>query len=185
MYNEGTPLPIKILSVEAAIKNSDVNISWQSANELNTTDIIVQRSTDGTDFIEIGKLKAIGSGSNGYQFTDKNPNKGLNYYRLQSFDKDGTFTFSKVVSAYFGKKPLFSIAPNPARDITTINFNKTNDKANVTVYDLKGKVVISKSIIDANSNVYKLNTQPLTNGIYIIKVNTSTDSYNEKLLINK
>jgi len=57
------------------------------------------------------------------------------------------------------------------------------DKATILVYDITGKAVITQSLSGKNS--YKLNTQALTNGIYVIKVNTATGSYNEKLLINK
>jgi hypothetical protein len=52
------------------------------------------------------------------------------------------------------------------------------------VYDLNSKAVISQTL-PGNSNTYKLNIQTLTNGFYVIRVNTSTASYNEKLIIQK
>ncbi len=108
---------------------------------------------------------------------------GTNYYRLQSVDKDGSSSYSKVVSVNFSDKQSFSIIPNPAKDFTTISFSKTVDKATIAVYDITGKAVIMQSLSGANA--YKLNTQTFTNGVYMIKVNTTTGSYNEKLLINK
>jgi hypothetical protein len=73
--------------------------------------------------------------------------------------------------------------PNPARDFATINFSKAVDKATIAVYDITGKQVIKQSLSATNS--YKINTQSLKSGLYVIKVNTATSSYNEKLLISK
>jgi hypothetical protein len=77
----------------------------------------------------------------------------------------------------------FSVVPNPAKDFTTIRFAKIIDKATIAVYDITGKAVIKQLL--SGSNDYKLNTQSLVNGVYLIKVSTAAGSYNEKLFINK
>jgi pimeloyl-ACP methyl ester carboxylesterase len=177
-------LPIIYTSVEAnEVNNSSARINWQTATEINTTNFIIQHSSDGISFTEIGNIPAIGKGANSYEFTDNKPNNGINYYRLKSFDKDGSSNYSKVVSVTIGDKQSFSIIPNPARDFATISFSQLVDKATIAVYDITGKAVITQSV--SGTNAYKLNTQTLTNGVYVIKVNTTTGSYNEKLLINK
>ena len=179
------PLPLVLVAFSATAEaNKTVVTNWQTATELNTSHFIIQRSTDGTSFTEIGKVKAIGSGANSYTFTDDKPTNSINYYRLQSVDKDGSSSYSKVVSVNFGDKQSFSIIPNPARDFATISFNKTVDKATIAVYDITGKQVIMQSL-SGIINSYKLNTQSLKSGLFVIKVNTATGSYNEKLLINK
>jgi hypothetical protein len=76
------------------------------------------------------------------------------------------------------------IIPNPAKDFTTINFNKPIGQATIEVIDISGKQVIYNTISDG-INAFKLNTQRLVNGVYVLKVNTSTASYNERLLISK
>ena len=176
--------PVSIKNIEAAVKNSAVYLSWQTATELNTSHFTIQHSTTGTSFTDIGTVKAIGSGANSYSFTDNNPANGINYYRLESIDKDGSTSYSKIVSVNFGDKQSFSINPNPARDFATISFSNTVNNATIAVYDITGKVVIAQSL-NGNANYFKLNTQTLTNGVYAIKVNTAKGSYNEKLLINK
>jgi len=177
-------LPITLSSFIATANNKIIQTNWHTSTELNTSHFIIQRSTDGISFSDIGTVKAIGSGANGYEFTDHNPANGINYYRLQSVDKDGASTYSKVVSVNFGDKQSFSIIPNPAKDFATISFSKkVVDKATIVVYDITGKAVITQSLSGTNS--YKLNTQTLTNGVYVIRVNTANGSCNEKLLINK
>jgi len=178
-------LPIEFVSFNVnGTSESIIKASWSTANEINTDHFIIQHSIDGSSFTEIGSLKAIGKGANGYEFTDNSPANGINYYRLQGVDKDGSVNYSKVVSVNFSKIQSFSINPNPAKDFTTINFNKTIDNALIAVYDITGKALITQSL-NGGTNSYKLNTQTLTNGIYVIKISTTTGSYNEKLLINK
>ena len=180
-----TSLPLKLLSISINIQeNKDIYINWQTVSETNNSRFIIQHSTEATSFIDIGTVKAIGSGANSYEFTDTKPANGINYYRLQSVDKDGSSTYSKLVSVNFGDKESFSIIPNPAKDFATISFNKTVDKATIAVYDLTGKEVITQSL-NASTNTYKLNTQSLKSGVYVVKVKTATGSYNEKLLISK
>lgn len=178
-------LPIMYSNIEAnKVNNSLVKINWQTATELNTTNFIIKHSSDGVSFTDIGNVPAIGKGANSYEFTDNRPSNGINYYRLQSIDKDGSSTYSKVVTVNLADKQSFSIIPNPARDFATVSFSKTVDKATIAVYDITGKTVILQSI-SGSTNSYRLNTQPLTNGFYVIKVITATGSYNEKLLISK
>ncbi len=179
-----TGLPVKLINISAIQDNKDIVINWLTAREQNTSYFILQHSIYGTSFKNVDTVKAIGSGANAYEFTDNKPDKGINYYRLQSVDKDGSSTNSKVVSVDFGENQSFSIIPNPAKDFASISFSKLVDKATIEVYDLTGKAVITKSL-SGNTNTYKLNTQSLKSGLYVIKVTTATGNYNEKLLISK
>ena len=177
-------LPIEIISI-GATKNVDLSVfNWSTSNELNTSEFIIQHSSDGIFYTNIGNVNSIGFGANNYQFIDKNPINGINYYRLQIVNKDGSSSYSKVVSVNFGVNKSFSIIPNPARDFATISFSKSVDKATLAVYDITGKQVMIKSLSGSSSS-YILNTQSLKSGLYVIKVNTATGNYNEKLLINK
>jgi len=178
-------LPVTISSFTASNFNNAIKTVWQTATELNTANFIIQQSTDGSSFTDIGTVKAIGSGANNYNFTDNSPVNGINYYRLQIIDKDGTTSYSKVISVPFSiLNSPFSIYPNPATNFATIHFSKAVDKATISVYDITGKAVISQPL-NGSIKDYKLNTQTLPNGLYVVKVNTETCSYNEKLLISK
>ena len=184
LHERGYQLPVSILNLGSLKNGESIKIEWRTATELNTANFNIQQSTNGNSFINIGTVKAIGIAANSYSFTDNNPANGINFYRLQSVDKDGRCDYSNVISVNFNDKQSFSIIPNPAKDIATISFCKTVDKAIITVYDLTGKQVIKHSH-SGSANNYKLNTQTLKSGLYVIKVNTATGSYNEKLLINK
>jgi len=185
LYNQGGyALPTKLEDITAKVFDEKVILKWGTLTELNTTHFIIQQSIDGNLYTDIGTVKAIGSGANSYEFTNKKPANGINYYRFQSVDKDGSKSYSKVISVNFGVKQSFSIIPNPAKDFAIINFSKAVDKGTIAVYDITGKQVITQSL-SGNTNTYKLNTQSLKSGLYVVKIITTAGNYNEKLLINK
>ncbi len=185
LYHQGGYLlPVTIETFFANSISNEVSINWKTSSEINTSKFIIQHSSDGISFTDIGNINATGNGANIYDFTDNNPVNGINYYRLKSVENDGRSSYSKVVSVTFGDKESFSIVPNPAKDFATISFSKSFDKASIAVYDMAGKQVIKQSL-NASTSTYKLNTQSLKSGLYVIKVNTDKGIYNEKLLINK
>jgi len=160
--------PVTIINMEAENKNSSITINWQTATELNTSHFIIQRSTDGSSFTDIGTVKAIGSGANSYSFTDNKPANGINYYRLQSVDKDGASTYSVVVSCKgLGVSEAFKVYPNPARSSVTISGNHI---ANVQVIDNMGRVVKVVTLRDATNPTLSVSSLPA--GVYHIRIQT-------------
>ena len=59
-------LPVAITSINAIMADNNIQTIWQTATELNTSHFIIQYSTDGSSFIDIATVKAMGSGVNGY-----------------------------------------------------------------------------------------------------------------------
>jgi len=165
----GNDLPVKLQSFSATANNKTIAINWHTATELNTRHFKIQHSTDGNSFTDIGTVKAMGSGANGYSFTDNTPANGTNYYRLQSVDKDGSSSYSKVVSVQFtvDRLPL-TVVPNPARDVATI---KGSHIASVQVIDNIGRVVKVVSLKDATNPVLSVNSLP--SGVYHLRVQTT------------
>ena len=163
-----TNLPITLSSFTTTSNNKTIQTNWYTSTELNTSHFIIQHSTDGSSFTDIGTIKAIGNGANGYSFTDTHPTNGTNYYRLKSVDKDGTSSYSKVVSAQLTVDRLpFTVVPNPAKDITII---KGNHIAFVQVIDNIGRVVKVVSLKDATNPT--LSVGGLQAGVYHLRVQT-------------
>lgn len=178
VFNNNTlPLNSPLLSVQ--LVNNEIYLKWNS--NLSSNYFIIQHSSDGKSFSDMGTKSVFDST---YNYIDNNPFDGNNYYRLKCVTVNGSISYSKVVSINYSEKHFFSIFPNPARDFSTIAFSKTFDNGTITVYNITGKQIITQSL-SGNTNSFKLNTQSLKSGFYVIKVNTATGSYNEKLLINK
>jgi len=87
---------------------------------------------------------------------------------------------SPLSTPEFSIKNSFSLAPNPTNSSTTISTNKTQKIKTIEVYSVIGKKVYFKDNIDQNSFV--LNTDHLANGIYLVKINSTTT---KKLVVKK
>jgi len=161
-------LPVSISSIYAIGVGSKINIEWFALTEQNTKHFIVQHSIDGYNFTNIGIINAIGSGANKYEFTDKSPANGSNYYRLQSIDKDGAKSYSKVVSVQFANGNRFTVYPNPVENTLTISGEHITT---VQLFDNMGRTVSSQSLHDATNPLILVNR--LSAGVYHLRIQTT------------
>jgi hypothetical protein len=176
------PMPVTYLSFTARKEGSTSLLNWSTATETNSDKFIVERSSNGNDFkAQIGSVKAAGNSTTvqNYNLVDKSPLDGWNYYRLKQFDVDGTFSYSSIVSVYFGKdsKSAIAVYPNPVKDQTTISlYTERSTKVKMEVYDSKGALVSTQTYTSvAGMNRTTLNLQSLSTGIYTLKCYTESE----------
>ncbi len=136
-------LPLNWVSFEGKNLGKDNNLTWATANEVNTKGFAIERSTDGTNFIEVGYVNSATTNSavNKYQFTDKNvPVKA--FYRLRQEDKDGKIAYSRTILLQLNTTRQFvKIAPNPTTGIIELMPGTdlpTSANVSVEVVDAKG-----------------------------------------------
>jgi hypothetical protein len=99
------PLPITLTKFTALRSGSQGLLQWQTAQEQNSRDFTIERSTDGgRTYTSIGVVRAAGNSTlpRDYTFTDLTPEKTSNYYRLRESDLDGKYTYSPVKVLNFG-----------------------------------------------------------------------------------
>jgi hypothetical protein len=167
----GVTLPIELISF-TAINKSDKNLfNWQTATETNNSHFIIQKSKDGQNFVDIGTVKGHGTTTTPqyYDFVDAVPYSGLNYYRLQQFDRDGKMEYSKIVSVetISDKQQEVKIYPNPTHTILTVEHASTTET--LEVLNALGQVV--KTIpIKPEAVQTSISTSDLDNGIYFLRI---------------
>jgi hypothetical protein len=139
-------VPVTLTSFQAALISSAVQLQWTTSQEVNAQQFVIEKSSNGVYFTNIGKTAATGN-SNAFQnylFTDANPFDGVNYYRLKTIDINGSFSYSKIVTVSYSKKE-FSVYPNPVFDEATIQ-HPVSSNALVIISDLQGKRLKSINI---------------------------------------
>jgi len=93
---------------------------------------------------------------------------------MSSFEKEGV-SFKEL------DKVFYEVYPNPAKDKL---YFRTDSKINkLSVVDLQGKIIDVP--FSKNGNLIEINTVQLSTGIYILQLNTDSNSYQKKFLINK
>lgn len=72
---------------------------WTTSEELDNKLFIIEKSTTGVDFEEIGEVAGAGSSEEeiSYRFMDLDARKGMSYYRIKQIDFDDDFGYSSTV----------------------------------------------------------------------------------------
>jgi hypothetical protein len=179
LHSGSTPIPAELVKFEVQ-RNGKVNrVSWATAQEINTSHFSLERSTDGRNFAEIAKVTANGNSNVllNYNYTDNNPIRGINYYRLRVVDRDNSGKYSQVRSVRNEGLADVAIYPNPVNDVMTVSI--TADKAErgeMTIADISGKIVYTRTLnIAQGDNKLPVNVSNMSSGAYIIKVQLSDD----------
>ena len=173
-------LPVSFINFTAAKDAfNHISLAWATANENNNDYFAVERSSNGNTFTEIGRVPGTNNSAQTQQYVyiDKQPVAGNNFYRLRQVDKDGKFTYSKQVLINMDAASMIKLYPNPAVNNLTIEGLSSEGANTITVYDMQGKIIITKEVTGLNK--YTLETSSLKSGNYILKIS------NDLLVISK
>ncbi|HEX6426163.1 MAG TPA: T9SS type A sorting domain-containing protein, partial [Niastella sp.] len=180
-----SPLPVTLVSFNAALTGSVVNVTWKTSIEENVKHFEVLRSANGVDFTTIGTVRP---GQTNYLFVDEEPLKGYNYYRLKSVDLDGSASYSTIVlvNVKNGADIISSLYPNPANGHATLKLEGIIEgHVIVQVLDQQGRQVAVKQFGIQNTNAFKapLDLGNLSKGNYVLRIVVNDKIYLHKLLI--
>jgi uncharacterized repeat protein (TIGR01451 family) len=185
VFQVSVPLPVTLVSFNAALTGAVVNVTWKTSIEENVKHFEVLRSANGVDFSTIGIVQP---GQTTYLFVDKEPVKGYNYYRLKSVDIDGSSSYSTIVlvNVKNGMDIISSIYPNPATGHATLKLQGTVEgNVLVQVLDQQGRQVAAKQFGSQNTNEFKapLDLGNLSKGSYVLRIVVNDKIYLHKLLV--
>jgi Secretion system C-terminal sorting domain len=165
-----TPLPIKLISFDAKAQENQVQLTWKTSSEINSSGFEIERSENGKDFTKIGYVKSDANNGNsneklGYSFIDEMPMEGNNFYRLKQLDIDGKFEFSTIKSAKIEDKEAIKIYPNPTSDFINIESNKLSKIKSIELINAKGSIIYKTNLVE---NKIDMSAQPT--GVYFVKI---------------
>ena len=173
-----TPLPIILENFQATNQGIINQLKWTTSQESNSSHFIIERSADGNNFNEIGKVSAAGNSSLSlhYQFKDENPLNGINYYRLRLVDKDNSQNLSEIVSVRNSILSGINIFPNPAKGLITIELSvEKSVNAQIYITDMNGsKVLQNQGALIPGKNKIPINVSTLPTGVYNVNVKTAS-----------
>lgn len=183
-------LPVTLLNFTGSRVKTDVQLNWQTTQEINAGNYFVERSLNGFDFARIGSIPAAGNSSikQSYRYLDYNAaslNANTLYYRLKITDKDSSYSYSKIISLQIdGVNKTLVLYPNPAHTSAILQFAAAAAKKytiNITTTD--GKVVKRINIAaSAGSNRVAIDVNNLPQATYMITITGDNDSKTLKLV---
>ena len=166
-----TPLPLEFLSFTATSQVSVDELDWTTANEINTSHFVVEHSTDGMTFRELGMVNAAGNSAdeNDYSFTNKKPANGINYYRLKLIDLDASIKYSNIVSLFRWQENLaIEIFPNPAANVVNIRTTTLTAPTLLNVYNEVGGLMVSRQLL-GTEEISRIEISNWPSGYYLFQ----------------
>jgi hypothetical protein len=173
-------LSVELMEFWAKIEQNIVRLSWITAQEINNSFYVLQKSQDTKTWTTIARINGKGTylGKSIYNATDPFPAKGVTYYRLKQVDFDGTTDFSKVISIEYGQKSSIKVYPNPMTDVLNIAHGEEKVKS-VAIYNVVGQLV--RSYTFDITHIGTINLTDLWQGQYILRITTEGSTYVERI----
>jgi hypothetical protein len=167
-------LPIVLQSFTGTVEDHDNLLKWITQREKNVEWHIVERSSDGLKWTEIGRKagKSDSSTPLSYELEDLKPLEKA-YYRLRTVDVNGTESVSG--SVYLVRRATFGISglfPSPASDQVTLQFAiETEGTVDIRFVDCMGRLVLEQQQSAAKGqNSVKLQVGSLAAGLYVVTI---------------
>jgi len=177
------PLPVSLNYQNVSNSSCANTIRWSTATETNNDYFTIDRSRDGSSWIEAGRVDGAGNSSEtlNYSFYDKvtvtSPNSQV-YYRIGQVDFNGLVNQYPIMNVEMhcltSAEP--SVYPNPFTNQLFIN-NIEYGKA--MLYDAAGRLVKNQTIDLINNS---LELEYLAAGMYQLFVNSNNEIYPFKVL---
>lgn len=172
------PLAIEMVSFTASKYHHQGKLTWTTLSEKDNLGFNIQRSQDGITWENLGFIQGIGSShtEHTYTFWDTQPHSGVNYYRLQQQDLDGTTSYSNYVQLFFADQQV-TIFPNPTKE--TIHFLTSGQPVEqVMIYNTLGQLIHQSKPV-AN----QLDVNFLDKGVYVLTGKAGDTVFRERLVI--
>jgi hypothetical protein len=136
-------LPQTLLHFSGQRKNGTIQLNWQTADEINMSYYIVERSTDGLVFTPVQQVAAKEGVLNTYTATDARVPAGSVYYRIQSVEKGGTINYSSLISFNNMNAQPFNVFPSliTGNTAVTVTCPVTSHTSFIRVIGVDGRVI--------------------------------------------
>jgi len=188
---EAGPTPVNMTSFLATLTNKqNCLLKWVTESETDNAYFEIQRSNDGVHFEYRGKVAGNGTTSlrKQYDYNDEiNGSFNVIYFRLKIIDKDGKYSFSKIIALKINGNNTnehFNVYPNPFYSDVKIELLGTRKETGMIRFiTFEGKEVLRRSVeIEKGTNIIVLkDLNYLPRGNYILEMTTSSNKIIRKI----
>jgi plastocyanin len=179
-FTVNSVLPVNLKDFNVQYFNKTVIAEWQTASEQNLDYFLLQKSTDGKNYTEAGRINASGNSDKLESYSLKDERLDMNaryiYYMLKMVDKDGKYSLSPVKlvrNEQAATRLITQMGPIPvSREVghLMLQFNADrNTSMKALVLDTYGRTVMNLSM-SANKGINNghIHMADLPAGIYTI-----------------
>ncbi len=171
------PLPLTFTSIKAYRQEQKIRIDWKTENEVNMKRYGVEKSLDGSSFINAANVKANNFAFNNYTWVDEFPASGYNFYRIINTGIDGEAKYSPVLRVFIEKNNSeITVYPNPVIN-NTIHVHIKDQPAGqyqIRLINSFGEPVFLSRITHEGGSIKQTlrPNQTIAKGVYQLEVTT-------------
>jgi len=186
-------LPLVLNQFNATLSGKKVNLNWVTGMEKELSHFVIERSVNGVDYVEAGKVSAKGSSNvkidYNYQDMLNSSAKGMLYYRLKMVDIDNKYQYSPVRVirvAELNDEVKILAYPNPVTTELRITLPQDwqNTKLAFALYNVNGQLV--KQVVNNRSGQTEtINVSDIPVGLYMMKVINGDQSAVQRIVKTK
>ncbi len=175
-------LPVELLDFQAHSNGSENKISWKTTQEERISAYILERSENGIDFTELGKveLSASSGAVKEYVVSDPLPGKDITYYRLSTLEKNGSRKYYNSVSLENKATDWTGIAYQNAGELIVQLQGAVPAGAEIGLYDLSGTRLADARISRGREAIP---VGHIASGIYSVRITSPDKAQNIKVAI--
>ncbi|UEG49500.1 pectinesterase family protein [Ferruginibacter lapsinanis] len=175
--------PVKLISFSGGYNNNKTTLWWKASGEVSVKDYVIESSSDGANFMAIGKLASTNTiGANQYQFVDSRLLNENTFYRLRITDISGKITYSNILKIGVPIKSFnISIYPNPADREVVITYPKVLNEARVSIKSDNGKQITFQKL-QAGTTTTIIDLSRLPKGVYFVTYSSNGEAISKKLI---
>ncbi len=188
LTTRSAPLPIELTSWEGVCDGKDVKLTWTTATERNSEYFAIEKSVDGQEWMEIGRLEAAGNSTQNrtYSFVDENTN-GLAYYRLVQADLGGNTQTYDVVAAGCDVNSTEIVNSWDDGDMLNVVVSSTDENVyDITLSDAQGKVMVSRAAQAINKGItpITLSKAGIATGVYVVTLQNESNVMTRRVFLH-
>jgi hypothetical protein len=175
-----TQLPVELTLFSARTEQEGIMLDWTTASEANSDHFDIERSADMSTWTMIGAQPAAGNsfGETNYHFLDAHPLPGLNYYRLNMVDLDGSMAYSAIASAEWTSAGP-ALFPNPSNGSFQV---AAPAGTTIEVLDALGRRVAftAEAGTEGSTRIDLIRPEA---GLYIVRIGTGANGVIEPVMV--
>ena len=172
-------VPVELLSFSGERIDGVVNLLWLTASESNNFGFVIERSSDGIEFLRAAFVPGRGTTTGTSEYRLQLPTvpgfDGDVWFRLRQIDTDGRETVFIVLHLPSGRRFVperLSINPNPANDFLTVTYSLDED-GRLMLLDYAGRV-LHEYILSSAQGTTRLDISSLPSGTYLLALPGTT-----------
>lgn len=174
-------LPVIGLEVSGILNDNVASILWSTIQEIETDYFEVERSLDNQTFTKVGRVAAAGTSASMRRYKFDDNLQGLSsatvfYYRIKQVDKNGKYTYSKVVVLRRSLIEVINVMPNPFTSQLNIRVNALRqDLGEISIIDVNGKLIHKQvtPLMKGENIIHVKGLDAYAQGSYFLRIATS------------